>query len=58
MKQYLLNNKWAFVLALLVYSLFLVYSFTGSRICDCESTEKYNSGSSRGHNTVNRFYHK
>lgn len=58
MKQFIVNNKWAIVFGLLVYTLFLGYSFTGSRICDCESTEKSNSGGSSGHSTVNRFYHK
>jgi hypothetical protein len=58
MKQFIINNKWAVALGLLVYILFLGYTFNGGRICDCETTEKYNSGSSRGSNTVNRFYHK
>ena len=58
MKQFIINNKWAILLGVLVYTLFLGYSFTGSRICDCESTEKYNSGTYRGNSTVNRFYHK
>lgn len=58
MKKFVINNKWAIVFGLFVYMLFLGYSFTGSRICDCESTEKSNTGGSRGHSTVNRFYHK
>ncbi len=58
MTQFIKDNKWAIAFGLFVYMLFLGYSFTGSRICDCESTEKYNSGGSSGHSTVNRFYHK
>lgn len=58
MTQFIKDNKWAIAFGLFVYMLFLGYSFTGSRICDCESTEKYNSVGSSGHSTVNRFYHK
>lgn len=58
MTQFIKDNKWAIAFGLFVYMLFLGYSFTGSRICDCESTEKSNSGGYRGHSTVNRFYHK
>ncbi len=57
MKQFLKYNKWALVVGLFVYLIFLWYSFTGNRFCDCTSTEKYNSKSSN-HGTANRFYHK
>ena len=59
MKQFLLNNKWSILIGVLVYSIFTYYTYTGSRFCDCQTTEKYNSTNTRSiHGTVNRFYHK
>ncbi|WP_442786858.1 hypothetical protein [Flavobacterium suncheonense] len=51
------QNKLGLALAVFFYGIFLYYTFSGNRICDCESTENYKpSSSSRG--TINRFYHK
>ncbi len=59
MKDFILNNKWAIVISIIAYVVFLNFSISGNRICDCQTTEKTQSGSStyRG-SGVNRFYHK
>lgn len=59
MKSFILNNKFSFIIAGLAYLTFLYFSYEGSRICNCQNTQKYQNGntSHRG-STVNRFYHK
>ncbi|MEW5676839.1 hypothetical protein ABGT15_11035 [Flavobacterium enshiense] len=56
-RQFIRQNKFGLALAVFFYGIFLYYTFSGNRICDCESTENYKpTASSRG--TVTRFYHK
>jgi hypothetical protein len=59
MKDFIYNNKWALLISIIAYLVFLNFSISGNRICDCKETEKTQSGSSayRG-GGVNRFYHK
>jgi len=57
LKIFLITNKWAVLIGLGIYGLFLFFTLSGNQICDCVSTEKTNSGT-RSHATVNRFYHK
>ncbi|KGO80953.1 hypothetical protein IP98_01340 [Flavobacterium cauense R2A-7] len=52
------SNFIAIAIGLFFYLLFLYFTYSGNRICDCESTEDYNPGRSSGHTAVNRFYHK
>ena len=58
-KALIIKNKFALIIGGLAYIMFLYFSYEGSRICDCQSTQKYQNGSTtdRG-STVNRFYHK
>lgn len=56
---FLKTNYIAIIIGVLFYGLYLHAAMEGNRLCDCESTEKYNphtSGSRGVH--VNRFYHK
>lgn len=59
MKDFIFRNKWALLIATTMFSLYLYITYNGNRICDCQSTEKTQNGSSvyRG-GGVNRFYHK
>jgi hypothetical protein len=57
-KEFVNKNKWALLIGTCSYVLFLYFSYSGNRICDCQSTEKYNDPSSRGRSSINRFYHK
>jgi hypothetical protein len=52
------RNYIALLIGVVFYAVFVHFTYSGNRICDCETTEKYNPGTSRGHSTVNRFYHK
>ncbi len=53
------NNYIALLIGALFYVLYVHAAVSGNRICDCESTEKYNSSSTGTHRFVgNRFYHK
>lgn len=59
--SFIKKNYIALGLGVISYAVYLLFTFTGNRICDCETTEKVKSGSS--HSTyyrggVNRFYHK
>lgn len=60
MKEFIVRNKWALLIATGIFSLYLYVTYNGNRICDCKSTEKYENGStSRGGSSgVHRFYHK
>ncbi|MFP9112660.1 hypothetical protein ACLI1A_01875 [Flavobacterium sp. RHBU_3] len=48
--------------AVLVYAYYLFTAFSGGRICDCETTEKYAGQTTRGSYVrtggVHGFYHK
>ena len=57
-KEFIIRNKWAMLIGVCAYTLFLYFSYSGNRICDCQSTEKYNDSSTRSGRTVSRFYHK
>lgn len=52
------NNLIAIALGLFFYLMFLYFTYSGNRICDCESTESYNPNRAGSHVAVNRFYHK
>ena len=56
--RFLKNNIVAIGLGLMFYSIYLYFAFSGNRICDCETTEKYSTNQTRTHRSVNRFYHK
>jgi hypothetical protein len=47
----------ALLVGAFMYGIYLFYTYSGSRICDCEKTENYRP-SSGGRLGVNRFYHK
>lgn len=54
--SFLRQYGWAIGFGALFYGVFLYYTLSGNRLCDCKSTENYsNSAHSRG---INRFYHK
>jgi hypothetical protein len=56
---YLKQNYIAIAIGIFFYFVYLQFTFAGNRICDCETTEKYSSATSRGGRIgVNRFYHK
>jgi hypothetical protein len=57
-KVFIKDNKWPVLMGLFVYGLFLFFTFSGNRICDCVSTEKYSSNNNSRHVGVTRFYHK
>lgn len=58
-KTFILKNKFAFIIAGFAYFMFWYFSYEGNRICDCQSTQKYQNGNTKHHgSTVNRFYHK
>lgn len=58
-KALIVRNKFALIIGGLAYIMFLCFSYKGSRICDCQSTQKYQNGNTTHHGaTVNRFYHK
>jgi len=55
--RFIRQNKWGVLLAVLFYSMYLYFTVSGNRICDCETTENYKpTASSRG--SINHFYHK
>jgi hypothetical protein len=58
--SFIKKNYIALGLGVISYAVYLLFTFTGNRICDCETTEKVKSGSSRAiyRGGVNRFYHK
>lgn len=58
-KALIIKNKFALIIVGLVYIMFLYFSYEGSRICDCQTTQKYQNGNTTHHrSSVNRFYHK
>lgn len=40
------------------YTVFLVFTYSGNRICDCETTENYKPSTYGRGTSVSRFYHK
>lgn len=50
------NNLVAIAIGLLCFGVYLHFAYSGNRICDCESTERYSSSGNRS--SINRFYHK
>lgn len=59
--QFIKSNYIAMGVAAVCYVVYLQFTFAGNRICDCETTEKYQSGNNRSavyRGGVNRFYHK
>jgi len=57
-KDFIVNNKWPLLFGIVAFGMFLFFTISGNRICDCVSTEKYSSNTSRGHLGVARFNHK
>ena len=57
-KEFFANNKWPILMGVAVYGMFLYFTISGNRICDCVSTEKTNSNTTSGRVGVSRFYHK
>jgi hypothetical protein len=59
MIKFIKENYIALGVAVILYVVYLQFTFAGNRICDCETTEKYAPGRTSGHRTgVTRFYHK
>ncbi|TGD57644.1 hypothetical protein [Flavobacterium humi] len=56
--KFIKSNVWAIVIGLFFYSVYLYFTFSGNRICDCEKTEKYNSSQTGRRGSINHFYHK
>lgn len=56
--KFLKNNVFSIVIGLFVYTAYLFFTYSGNRICDCETTEKYSSGQTLGQRPINTFYHK
>ena len=54
--DFIKNNLAATAIGLLCFATYLYFAYSGNRICDCESTEKYSTSGS--HSSINRFYHK
>ncbi|MCC9072154.1 hypothetical protein LNQ49_11235 [Flavobacterium sp. F-65] len=54
--DFIKNNLAAVVIGLFCFIAYLYFAYSGNRICDCETTEKYSTSGNRS--SVNRFYHK
>lgn len=59
-KNFIYTNRLALLVAVLLYTVFIYFSYSGNRICDCQSTEKFQNGETSNHSghSINRFYHK
>lgn len=57
-KDFIKVNYVGLLIGLFFFLLYLQFTFAGNRICDCESTERYNESSGSRTGGVNRFYHK
>nr|WP_322622924.1 hypothetical protein [uncultured Flavobacterium sp.] len=59
---FLKSNAIALGVAVLVYAYYLYTAFSGGRICDCDTTEKYAGQTTRASHMrtggVHGFYHK
>ncbi|OXA92739.1 hypothetical protein B0A66_08120 [Flavobacterium hercynium] len=64
--DFIKQNVAVFSIGLFCFAAYLFFAYSGNRICDCETTERYStSGNHRSPNTFyrssrssNRFYHK
>gem|GEM_PF-444667 len=56
--KFIKSNKWALLAGLFFYIVFLKFTFSGNRLCDCETTEKYHAAQSGSRTSINHFYHK
>lgn len=56
--KFIRNNKWGLLAGLFFYIVFLKFTFSGNRLCDCETTEKYHAAQPGNRTSINRFYHK
>ena len=56
--DFFINNKWALLVGMAVYGLFLFFTISGNQICDCATTEKSSPNSTSNRVGVSRFYHK
>lgn len=54
--DFLKNNLAALAIGLFCFGVYLYFAYSGNRICDCETTEKYSTSGTRS--SVNHFYHK
>lgn len=54
--DFIKKNLAALTIGLFCFAAYLYFAYSGNRICDCETTEKYSASGSRG--SVNHFYHK
>ncbi|OYU81063.1 MAG: hypothetical protein CFE23_06095 [Flavobacterium sp. BFFFF1] len=52
------NNIPALIIGVFFYGLFLYFSYSGNRMCDCESTEKYRPNNHGGRTSAYHYYHK
>lgn len=59
-KEFITNNKWPLLIGVAAYGMFLFFTISGNRICDCVSTEKVSSNANNSGRVggVSRFYHK
>lgn len=55
--DFIKNNLIAAAIALFCFVAYLYFAYSGNRICDCETTEKYSTASG-SRSSVNHFYHK
>ncbi|MCG2610077.1 hypothetical protein LZZ90_00995 [Flavobacterium sp. SM15] len=56
--QFIKQNRVSLILGLLFYGMYLYFTFSGNRICDCETTENYRPTTSGTRGSINHFYHK
>ena len=54
--NFIKENIWMVIAGLVVYASFLFFTYSGNRMCDCETTDSYQPAHNR--TSVNRFYHK
>ncbi|AWA28952.1 hypothetical protein HYN48_01990 [Flavobacterium magnum] len=56
--NFLKQNIPAIVISTFFYGLFLYFSYTGNRMCDCQSTEKYRANQNGSRISTYHYYHK
>ncbi|OXA83791.1 hypothetical protein DBR27_04265 [Flavobacterium sp. HMWF030] len=54
--DFIKNNLLAAIIGIFCFAAYLYFAYSGNRICDCETTEKYSTSGTRS--SVNHFYHK
>jgi len=57
-QTYVWQHKWALLLGVIIYLVYLQFVIGGNRICDCTTVEKYGSSTSGSRAHIGRFYHK